>query len=133
MDQGKVSLRSKIHGREPASLNPEDAVARGISDGDVVRVFNDRGATLAGAVVTDNVRPGVILIATGAWYDPDEPGRIGALDKHGNPNMLTPDHGTSKLAQGPVSHTALVNVERFKGELPDITAFTPPPTKGDAA
>ena len=47
-------------GRRAASrcwIIPQDAAARGIADGDVVRVFNDRGACLAGAVVTDGDAP----------------------------------------------------------------------------
>ena len=82
---------------------------------------------LAGAVVTDFVRPGVVQLATGAWYDPLEPGRIGTLDKHGNPNVLTIDKGTSALGQAPAAHSALVEVERYDGPLPEITAFRPPP------
>ena len=96
------------------------------SDGDIVRIFNDRGAVLAGAVLSDDVRPGVIRLSTGAWYDPAERGRPGALEKHGNPNVLTPDRGTSKLAQGPIAHSALVEVERYDGEAPPVTAFEPP-------
>jgi biotin/methionine sulfoxide reductase len=123
LDFGRVSTDGKVAGREPAVLNPADARARGIADGDVVRVFNDRGAVLAGAVLSDNVRPGVIRLATGAWYDPAEP--LG-LEKHGNPNVLTPDRGTSKLAQGPSAHSALVEVEKYAAEAPPVTAFVPP-------
>jgi len=107
-------------------INPSDAGARGISDGDIVRVFNDRGAILAGAVLSDAIRPGVIQIATGAWYDPLEPGEIGSLDKHGNPNVLTPDRGTSSLAQGASAQSTLVEVEEWQGEVPPVTAFEPP-------
>ena len=35
----------------PVWLSPEDAAARGIKDGDIVRVFNERGSVLGGAVV----------------------------------------------------------------------------------
>ena len=126
MDMGRVSQQSKIRGREPMRISPFDAAKRGICDGDVVRVFNDRGAILAGVVVTENVRRGVIQISTGAWYDPHEPGLIGTLDKHGNPNVLTLDKGTSRLAQGPSAQTTLVEVEKCIGELPGITAFEPP-------
>ena len=59
----------------------------------MVRIYNDRGACLAGAVVTDAIRPGVIQLATGAWFDPLDPAEIGSLDKHGNPNVLTLDKG----------------------------------------
>ena len=126
MDMGRVSQDSKIVGREPMYINRADAASRGIRDGDVVRVFNDRGALLAGAVLSDDLRPGVIQIATGAWYDPLEPGTIGSLDKHGNPNVLTLDKGTSRLAQGCSAQSALVEVERYDGEPPAITAFVPP-------
>ena len=51
-------------------IHPDDAAARGIADGDVVRVFNDRGACLAGAVLDEALRPGVAQLSTGAWYDP---------------------------------------------------------------
>jgi biotin/methionine sulfoxide reductase len=126
MDMGRVSQESKINGREPMRINSADAAARGIRDGDVVRVFNARGALLAGAVLSEELRRGVIQIATGAWYDPQEPGVVGSLDKHGNPNVLTLDKGTSRLAQGPSAQTTLVEVEKFAGELPPITAFEPP-------
>jgi biotin/methionine sulfoxide reductase len=126
MDMGRISQQSKVAGREPMRVNRSDADARGIRDGDIVRVFNDRGAILAGAVVTDDIRPGVIQISTGAWYDPLEPGAIGSLDKHGNPNVLTLDKGTSRLAQGPSAQTTLVQVEKFAGDPPPVTAFDPP-------
>ena len=101
VDQGRVSQADKIAGREPVYLSVADAALRAIADGDVVRVFNGRGQVLAGARVTDALRPGVIQLPTGAWYDPAEPGDLGSLDKHGNANVLTQDVGTSKLAQGP--------------------------------
>lgn len=107
-------------------MHPSDAAVRGFKAGDVVRVFNDRGACLAGVRLSDAVRPGVIVLPTGAWYDPLTPGEIGTLEKHGNPNVLTLDKGTSKLTQGCSALTALVEVELFKGELPPVTAFDPP-------
>jgi len=122
----RVSQKSKVAGREPMRMNAADAAARGIRNGDVVRVFNSRGAILAGAVVTDDIRRGVIQISTGAWYDPVEPGKIGSLDKHGNPNVLTLDKGTSRLAQGPSAQTTLVQVEKYAGEPPPVSAFNSP-------
>jgi biotin/methionine sulfoxide reductase len=108
-------------------IHPRDAEARGIADGDIVRVFNDRGATLAGAVVTDRLRPGVVVLPTGAWYDPEDPAEPGSLDVHGNPNVLTRDIGTSTLAQGTSAHSCLVEVERFTGTPPDLKVFSQPP------
>jgi len=126
MDHGRTSMADKIGGRERVTLHAEDAAARGIAGGEVVRVFNDRGALLAVAALTHDIRRGVIKLPTGAWYDPAMPGEIGALEKHGNPNVLTPDRGTSRLAQGPSAHSALVQIERFDGEVPAVTAFEPP-------
>ena len=53
-------------------------------------------------------------------------GKPGSLEKHGNPNVLTPDRGTSRLAQGPIAHSALVEVERFDEDAPPVTAFAAP-------
>jgi biotin/methionine sulfoxide reductase len=107
-------------------MHPADAAARAIEAGTVVRVYNDRGACLAGVRIDEGVRPGVIVLPTGAWYDPLDPGEPGSLEKHGNPNVLTLDKGTSKLTQGCSAHTCLVEVEKFEGELPPVTAFDPP-------
>ena len=64
------SRTAKAAGREPIRLHPEDADPRDIKTGDVVRVFNDRGACLAAAVLDDGVMPQVAVMATGAWFDP---------------------------------------------------------------
>ena len=127
-DFGRTSRGGKIDGREPMKIHPDDAVARGIADGNIVRVYNDRGATLAGAVITDGVRPGVVVLPTGAWFDPENPAEPKSLDVHGNPNVLTRDIGTSTLAQGTSAHSCLVEVERYQGLPPSIKAFDQPPT-----
>jgi biotin/methionine sulfoxide reductase len=106
-----------------------DAGERGIASGDVVRLWNARGACLAGAVVTDEVRPGVVVLATGAWFDPEEPGVSGSLERHGNPNVLTAGIGTSWLAQGSTSGTTLVEAERVDPTTaPEPRPFVPPET-----
>jgi biotin/methionine sulfoxide reductase len=125
-DNGGYSQDSKVHGREPIRLHPDDARARGIDEGDVVRVYNDRGSCLAGAVLDANLRRSVVQLSTGAWWDPVSPGDPDSLDRHGNPNVLTLDKGTSRLAQGPIAQTALVEIERFDGPLPAVEAFAPP-------
>ena len=125
-DNGGYSQDSKVQGREPIRLHPGDASARGIGEGDVVRVFNDRGACLAGAVLDPNLRPSVVQLSTGAWWDPVSPGDPTALDRHGNPNVLTLDKGTSRLAQGPIAQTALVQIERYDGPVPPVQAYAPP-------
>ena len=123
LDCGVTSTESKVAGREAALIHPDDAALRGINDGDVIRLFNDRGACLAGARVTAEVMAGAVVLPTGAWYDPETPA---GLDRHGNPNVLTLDKGTSRLAQGSSAHTTLVEIEKFTGEAPRVEAFDPP-------
>jgi trimethylamine-N-oxide reductase (cytochrome c) len=122
-----------VQGREPVYLNPTDAKQRGIKDGDVVRVFNDRGQLLAGAVVSDSFPSGVIRIHEGAWYGPvgkdgskQGGSEIGALCSYGDPNTLTQDIGTSKLAQACSAYTCLVDFEKYQGKLPDVSSFSGP-------
>lgn len=118
LDNGEYSRSTKVAGREPLRLNPRDAFERGISDADLVRVSSARGSCLAGAVLSDAVRPGVAQLSTGAWLDVQEVAGIGAACVNGNPNILTEDRGTSSLAQGPVGQICLVRVEKFEGEVP---------------
>jgi biotin/methionine sulfoxide reductase len=126
LDFGGHSADAKHRGREVAHMHPDDAVARGIGDGDIIRMFNTRGACLAGVRITDGIRRGVIQLPTGAWYDPSDPEENSPLCVHGNPNVLTRDVGTSNLAQGCTGQLTTVEVERFDGNLPPIQAFDPP-------
>jgi biotin/methionine sulfoxide reductase len=128
LDPGRVAAADKIKGREPVLMHPEDAAARGLKDGDVARVFNARGACLAGVRLNAGLLRGVVSMATGAWYDPETPGDPDALCVHGNPNVLTADVGTSRLGQGPSAQSCLVQIERWEGALPPVTAHAPPPT-----
>lgn len=123
LDTGPVAVAAKIHGREACRMNPVDAAARGIVDGALVEVYNERGSCAAGARLDPDVRPGVLVLPTGAWYDP-EPGSA-ERDRHGNPNVLTADRGTSRLAQGPTAHTALVEVRPWPGEPALVRAHRP--------
>jgi biotin/methionine sulfoxide reductase len=126
LDFGATSQAAKVNGREPVRLHPQDAAARGIRDGDIVRLYNDRGACLAGAMLSTALRPGVVQLATGAWYDPEDPAADDPLCIHGNPNVLTADVGTSRLAQGCTGQLASVEVERYDLPPPPITCFDPP-------
>jgi anaerobic dimethyl sulfoxide reductase subunit A len=85
-----------IHGNQPGLarvdpdtiwLHPDDASVRGITDGQRVRVFNDVGATVLPAQVTDRIAPGVVSIKEGAWYTPGADG----TDSQGCANVLTTD------------------------------------------
>ena len=126
MDHGGYSKSFKIKDREPIEMNSVDASSRGINEGDIVKLFNDRGACLAGVNINDNIRPGVVQISTGAWYDPEDSKNLKTICKHGNPNVLTKDKGTSKLGQGPIAHSCLIEVELVKDKISPVTAFDPP-------
>ena len=102
LDNADYSLKNKIKDREPVLINSADAKERNIENNDIVLIFNKRGRVFAGARLSDEVSKGVIVLSTGAWFDPDY--EINA-DLHGNPNVLTKDIGTSLLSQGPTSHT----------------------------
>ncbi|KUI42704.1 molybdopterin oxidoreductase [Mycobacterium sp. IS-1590] len=130
LDGGAVSQKSKVEGREPIRMHPRDAADRNLVDGDVVRVFNDRGACLAGLVIDDRLRPDVVQLSTGAWFDPVEPGDRDSMCAHGNPNVLTDDVGTSSLAHGCTGAHVLVQVEKYTGDLPPVRAHEPPVIEG---
>jgi len=88
-------------------INPMDAAARNVKDGDQVRVFNERGEVRIHAKVTPLIMPGVLSIPQGAWYTPDEKG----IDQRGCMNTLTKYHPTP-LAKGNPQHTNLVEVNK---------------------
>ena len=124
LDNADESQKSKINGKEPVMINSKDAFDRDIKKGDIVMLYNARGRVLAGAKISDNVMPGVIVLSTGAWFDPNYDLNI---EKHGNPNVLTKDIGTSSLGQGPTCHTTLVELKRAKKEdILDVSIFENP-------
>ena len=125
LDFGAASVARKIDGRETVRLHPADAAARGISQGDVVRLYNDRGACFAAAILDDGLLRGCVQLPTGAWYDPlDRDGPPTCLA--GNPNVLTRDRGTSSLAQGSIGQLALVEVEPAPDAPPPHGHGAPP-------
>ncbi len=62
-------------GQEEVEINPLDAEMRGISDGDKLRVHNERGETLLIARITDAVLPGVLYTPKGTWLSASETGQ----------------------------------------------------------
>jgi anaerobic dimethyl sulfoxide reductase subunit A len=90
-----------------AYINNLDAAARGIKDGDMVRVYNDRGQMILPARVTKRNMPGVIDIPSGGWWEPDQNG----VDRHGAVNILT-SLKVTPLAFGNPQGTFLVEVEK---------------------
>ncbi|EJG0603467.1 dimethyl sulfoxide reductase subunit A [Cronobacter sakazakii] len=93
--------------RQQVWINPQDAQARGINDGDPVRVWNARGEARIEAKVTPRIMPGVVALGEGAWYQPDAEG----VDHAGSINVLTTQR-PSPLAKGNPSHSNLVQLAR---------------------
>lgn len=96
----------------PVTINSSDADKRGITNGDLVQIYNERGSCLARAILSTDIRHGVVAMATGAWHDPGSDG----TDTQGNPNVLTRDKGTSRIGQGSSAHTTLVEIVPFSNE-----------------
>lgn len=88
-------------------INSKDAVARGIKNGERVKVFNDRGTLMIPVKITTRVVPGVVAIPQGAWYTPDKNG----VEQRGCLNVLTTQRPTP-LAKANAQHTNLVEVQK---------------------
>jgi anaerobic dimethyl sulfoxide reductase subunit A len=88
-------------------VNCEDAKSRGIEDGDMVKVYNDRGVMILPVKITSRIMPGVASIPQGGWWTPDEKG----IDRRGCINVLT-KYKPTPLAFGNPSHTSLVEIEK---------------------
>ncbi len=102
---------NKTAGKETLYMHPQDANARGIVDEQQVEVFNARGRIYAGVRVTEGVAPGVVIMSTGAWFEPGFGQKEWhAVEQSGNANVLTLDIGTSPLTQGPNAMSCLVDV-----------------------
>jgi trimethylamine-N-oxide reductase (cytochrome c) len=114
----KEAMTGKIRGfdgylYEPCWINPKDAEARGIKTGDIVKVFNERGTVLCGALVIERIIPGAVSIDHGARTDIIIPGK---LDRGGAINLITPKGLTSRHAGGQATTSFLVDVQRVTME-----------------
>jgi molybdopterin guanine dinucleotide-containing S/N-oxide reductase-like protein len=98
---------------EPVWIHPLDAAARGIKDGDVVRIFNERGAILGGVFVTERIIPGAVSQDHGARHDP-----AGEIDRGGSNNLLAPRGLVSENCLGTVTSGFLVQIEKV--DLPAL-------------
>jgi anaerobic selenocysteine-containing dehydrogenase len=99
----------------PMRIHPSDAQVRGIKQDDIVKVYNDRGAVLCIAQVTERVRPGLVhSYESSANYDPLEPGKAGSIDRGGCMNLLTPSRMVSKNAPGMANNSCLVEVCKWE-------------------
>jgi len=131
LDHGAFSQASKIQGREPLSMHPQDARERGLAAGQVVCVSNHRGRILAGLRLSEQIRPGCVQLATGAWYEPG-PVDSGVHCVHGNVNVLTSDVASSSFSQGCSGQLTRVQVSPWNAPLPPTHAHCGPPRRKDS-
>jgi len=96
-------LLRRRQGAAIAMLAAADAAARGIGDGDSIRVESPRGAARFTARITDATRPGVVVIE-GIWWHRFSPDGLGV-------NVLTSDR-VADLGGGPAFHSNLVQVSK---------------------
>ena len=95
---------------------PSDAEARGIKNGDIVKLYNDRGTVLCIAEVTERIRPGVIHCYYGSGkYDPLEPGKPDSVERGGCVSLLTPARMLSKNVPGMAPNSCLVEIAGWEG------------------
>ena len=99
----------------PVRIHPVDAEARGVKNGDLVKLYNDRGAVLCVAQVTERMKPGVVHCYTSSGkYDPIEPGKPGSVDKGGCVNLLTSGRMISKNAPGMAPNSCLIEISKWE-------------------
>jgi len=100
----------------PARIHSQDAGRRGIANGDIVKLYNDRAQVLCIAVVTERVRPGVVHSpVSSAKYDPLEPGNPRSIDRGGCVALLTPGRMLSKNVAGMAPNSCLIEIEKWPG------------------
>lgn len=126
LDNVWIANLYKIQGREPIRINPKDATKYGIKNGDLVEAYNDRGRLLVGAVVTDDIREGVVAIEEGSWYSPEDPSIAGSRGNNGNPNVLTSSRSTSSMAQSCTANTTLIAIKKAVGTILENQAHSLP-------
>ncbi len=97
---------------EPLWMHTSEAAKRGIKNGDIVKIFNERGIVLAGAFVTERLRPGVVYIDHGARADAI---KVGEIDRGGAINTISPDGIISKNCVGQATSGYLVQIEKLSG------------------
>ena len=96
-------------------MQVSDAVPRGIKHGDIVKLYNDRGAVLGIADLTERVKPGLVhSYESSASYDPLEPGKPGSVDKGGCVNLLTSNRMLSQNAPGMAPNSCLIEIEKWE-------------------
>ena len=119
----RLRKRYTVQTREPLVLSEADAKAHGIQDGDLVELYNDRGAVVVGARVSKNIMPGVVSLQEGAWPQLDSKGRC----NNGLINFLTSSRRASGLTQATTANTCIASVRKCTdADAGGTKAFEPP-------
>lgn len=111
-----------VQGREPVRINAEDAKKRGIADGDLVELSNERGTIIAGAVVSEDIMPGVASIYEGGWPQLDSKGRCNS----GLINFITSSRRSSGLSQATIANTCVATLRKCTDPEGPNRAYEPP-------
>ncbi|MFG0906664.1 molybdopterin-dependent oxidoreductase [Photobacterium damselae] len=122
MANADVNSYESVQGRQMVLMNKEDAAAHGIKDGDLVEVYNERGALIGGAKLTDEAMRGVIYIHEGAWLQLDSKGRCNS----GSINMLTSSKPCSGLSDATSANTCLAYFKKCTDPESPNEAYQPP-------
>lgn len=122
MANASIRHIDNVQGREFIFINPEDAKERGIADGDLIEVYNDRGALIGGAKVWDKIMKGVLSIQEGVWLSLDSKGRCNS----GAVNILTSSKPSSKLSQATAANTCVAWVKKCTDPEGENMAYHPP-------
>nr|WP_276206059.1 molybdopterin dinucleotide binding domain-containing protein [Thauera propionica] len=129
MANAECSKHLNIQGREFALVSEEDARERGVKDGDLIEVYNDRGAVIVGARVSPNIMKGVISIYEGAWLSKDSKGRCNS----GAINVLTTSVAASDLSQATSANTCLASFRKCTDAEGPNRAYEPPVVENSTA
>lgn len=100
----------------PVWINKVDASKRGIKDGDIVRVYNERGGVLGGAVISERIVPGALRFEKAGGGHHITPGE---LHRGGNPNCINPKDSFSRNVYGLAATHFLAEIEKVTGAQMD--------------
>ena len=123
MANADIRKYENVKGRQYVRISVEDAKANGIADGDLVELSNDRGALIAGAVVSDKIMQGVVSLEEGNWIQLDSKGRCNS----GAINILTSSKACSDLSQATSANSCIANLKKCTDAESENLAYEPPP------
>src|SRR5690606_30705402 len=122
MANTSVRHEEHVQGRQHVLISVEDAKANGIKDGDLVELYNQRGAVIAGARVTRKIMKGVVSLEEGGWVQFDSKGRCNA----GSINVITTSLAASGLSQATSANTCIASLKKCTDPESENRAFEPP-------